>query len=74
MNAVIRMSEAEIVSGSNDSTIKIWIRKDDEFGLVQTISDHKESVNTLLKLNHEEMASGSADWTIKIWRKIGNQF
>ena len=70
----MKLKEDEIASGSDDKTIKIWRKKDDQFKLVQTITGHSNDVNTLIKLKEDEIASGSSDNTIKIWKKKDNQF
>ena len=36
----MKLNEDEITSGSDDKTIKIWKKKDNQFELVHTISGH----------------------------------
>ncbi|MFA6428363.1 MAG: hypothetical protein WCW02_02355, partial [Candidatus Buchananbacteria bacterium] len=58
----------QIVSGSEDSTIKIW--KPDAKGNYQepkTLEGHTDWVRTLQILPDGQIVSGSNDDTIKIW-------
>ena len=68
----MKFNNGYIASGSNDKSIKIWKKKGNQFVLDQTITGHKDSVQTLINLNDEEIASGSQDRSIKIWKKKDN--
>jgi WD40 repeat protein len=60
------------VSGSGDSTIKIW---DTENGNnIKTLKGHTSYVSSVcFSFNNKRIVSGSSDSTIKIWdTEIGN--
>ena len=55
-----------IISGSRDSTIKIWDIKTEK--CLKTLEGHKYSVNSVaISPNGKYIVSGSSDSTIKIW-------
>jgi WD40 repeat protein len=59
----------EIISGSDDKSIKIWDGKD--FRLLKTVDEknggHSRAVYSLAVSDNGRIASGSADNTIKVW-------
>ena len=68
VTCLIRLSDARIASGSDDSAIKIWNISTDVCEL--TLVGHTDSVNALLLINSatdEQLLSGSEDKTIKAW-------
>ena len=59
------LENGDLVSGSLDTTIKIWNIED---GTVRrTLSGHTEKVLALQVLDNGDLVSGSSDGTIKIW-------
>ncbi|CAF0996197.1 unnamed protein product [Brachionus calyciflorus] len=60
----IEIFNDKIISGSLDSTIKIWQKN--EGICLKKLTDHSDSVFSL-SINENYLASGSADKTIKIW-------
>ena len=57
--------EGNIVSGSNDNTLKIW---SPQGKLLHTLEGHQNSVLTLAITPSGNIVSGSDDNTLKIWR------
>ncbi|KAG4304103.1 hypothetical protein PORY_002467 [Pneumocystis oryctolagi] len=55
-----------ILSGSSDSTVKIWKKKINYFECVHTITEHKASVNILAALG-SYITVGAADGLISVW-------
>ncbi len=53
------------MSGSYDTTIKIWNPKNG--ALKGTINRHTGDVSSLTTLLNGDLVSGSGDYTIKIW-------
>jgi WD40 repeat protein len=63
-------AQNKLISGSNDSTIKIWdlsSSSPNEFKLLRNIKEHNGAVNCLEILSTDEFISGSSDNTIRIW-------
>ena len=66
VQALITLSNGDLVSGSRDGTIKIWNTKD--WKLKRTLAGYTHGVNALTQLaNGDLAASGTLDKTIKIW-------
>ena len=60
-----KLTNDDLVSGSADSTIKIW---DIDVGVVKkTLAGHTSHVYVLDQLKNGDLVSGSWDKTIKIW-------
>jgi elongator complex protein 2 len=67
-------SEATLLSGSVDKTVKIWgkIHSSEIYSCIQTISDHGSSINCIEVAEGSKIfATGSADATVKIWSLDG---
>lgn len=65
----VQLDDQRIISGSSDSTIRIWDLKTNNHGgsLGQmTLTGHSATVRCL-HLNNNRLASGSYDMSIKIW-------
>jgi WD40 repeat protein len=54
-----------VISGSTDSTIKIWNYETGE--CIKTLNDHKSWITSIILWNNNQFISGSVDRTIKIW-------
>ena len=65
INSLTVLKNGNIVSGHQDSTIKIWNLTDASLKLI--LSGHADIVNSLVVLENEYLVSGSWDTTIKIW-------
>jgi WD40 repeat protein len=63
-SSVYKLS-GDLVSGSNDKTIKIWNLKDQT--LVRTLTGHSQHIFALKVLKNGDLVSGSYDNTIKVW-------
>lgn len=59
-------SQALVLTGSNDETIKVWNLKNSQ--CLMTLLGHSDLVRTLdVDLDHHRLVSGSYDKTIKVW-------
>ena len=69
---VIAYDSNLIISGSDDSSMKVWdLGKGNE---IQTVTEHTGDINSLsLSVDGKLLASASDDCTIKLWRvsKLG---
>eukprot|EP00948_MAST-09A_sp_MAST-9A-sp1_P000301 g301.t1 len=64
------LDENTFVSGSADSTIKVWRKATNgQFKCVETLTGHTDFVYTIAILDENTFVSGSYDKTIKVWRK-----
>ena len=63
-----KLSNGCLVSGSKDTTIKLWNPKN-SYQCVQTLQGHEGSIHNVIELSNELLASGSGDKTIKLWKK-----
>ena len=63
VKCILELNNGIIVSGSDDSTIKIW----QNYIHIKTLRKHTHSVRTFCQINNYYFASGSFDCTIKIW-------
>ena len=59
------LQNGDLVSGSADTTIKIWNTEGET--VKRTLTGHTEYVFALKILNNGDLASGSGDGTIKVW-------
>lgn len=67
--SICQLEDNEIVSFSEDLSIKIWIINKNDFQLVFTIENaHKDSANKVISLTNKRFASCSFDNDIKIWK------
>jgi WD40 repeat protein len=66
VETLISLTSNRIVSGSNDTTIKVW---DLNQGIcLKTLTEHKHWINTLIFIERDNsLVSGSYDKSIKIW-------
>jgi WD40 repeat protein len=68
LHALTVLQNGDLVSGSWDSTIKIWNPIDGT--LKRTLNGHTRIVHSLAQLQTGDLASSSDDSTIKIWNLI----
>ena len=66
--SLIQLRNGDLVSGSQDKTIKIW--NIETRACIQTLTGHTRPVTDLLELKNGNIVSGSVDETIKIWERI----
>jgi F-box/WD-40 domain protein 7 len=66
----VQFDESRIVSGSSDSTIKVWSTKTNASWSVMTLLGHSDAVRCLV-LRGNVLVSGSSDQTIKVWMLEG---
>ncbi|CAN9238999.1 unnamed protein product [Alternaria alternata] len=61
-----------LLSGSADSTIRIWRgRRGEPFDCVKTVSDHTQPVTRIAVLpGSDTLATGSSDGSVKIWKLV----
>ena len=64
---IILLENGDLVSGSQDTTIKVW--NVNEGRVKKTLTGHTDNVCALELLNNGDLVSGSSDKTIKIWDK-----
>jgi WD40 repeat protein len=65
VSALTILQNGDLVSGSDDSTIKIWNPNDGT--LKRTLNGHTGWVRSLTTLPNGDLVSGSDDCRIKIW-------
>lgn len=68
VNVLVLLSDGNIVSGSYDSTVRIWDHETGE--LLKTLYGHTSYVLSLAVLQKEMVASGSIDGTIIVWDTV----
>ena len=56
-----------MISGSLDSTIKVWNINNNTLSHIKTFEGHKNYVRQVIPLTNNIIVSGSDDYTIKIW-------
>ena len=71
---MITLSNGCFASGSNDSTIKIWERKNENWICIATLRGHTDTVLSLTILSYNQIASSSSDKTIRIWQGVGSSW
>ena len=65
INTIIQLQTGEIVSGSDDKTLKIWKK----FSLSETLLGHKDYVTDVIELSNNKICSSSSDKKIIIWER-----
>ncbi len=68
VNSLIQLRNGNLVSASQDNTIKIW--DIETYKCVQTLTEHTKTIFDLKELKNGNIISGSGDNTIKIWERI----
>lgn len=70
---MIKLTDSIIISGSEDSSLVIWILKENSLIYGKTLDNvHSGSVTCLIKFNDSIFISGSEDQTIIIWKYLKN--
>ena len=68
VHALAIFSNTNIVSSSDDNTIKIW--NSNSFEVIATLNAHNSLVESLAILPNGYIVSGSRDRTIKVWKYL----
>ena len=63
INIVLHTKNENIITASEDSTIKVW-NKDRSY---YTLLEHSDSVNVLIEIDNKHLCSGGSDKNIIIW-------
>ena len=63
--ALVELQNGDVISGSADTTIKVWDMKTRT--CIATLTGHTNWVWTLVELQNGDVISGSGDNTIKVW-------
>ena len=64
---ISRLNNCDLVSSSEDATIKIWNVNNNKYTCIQTLKGHKICVFKTIQLSNNRLGSCSSDKTIKIW-------
>lgn len=67
VSSLVVMHNGELVSGSWDTSIKIWNLDNGKYDVKQSFHAHNSKVITLMAMPNGDLASGSWDRKIKIW-------
>ena len=65
INSIIQLQTGEIISGSDDKTLKIWKK----YILSETLIGHKDYVTDIIELTNNKICSSSSDKKIIIWER-----
>lgn len=65
INIIIQLQTGEIISGSDDKTLKIWKK----YILSETLIGHKDYVTDIIELTNNKICSSSSDKKIIIWER-----
>ena len=65
INKIIQLQTGEIISGSDDKTLKIWKK----YILSETLIGHKDYVTDIIELTNNKICSSSSDKKIIIWER-----
>ena len=71
VNYIIQLSNGNIASCSDDSSMKIWDIKTNK--VIACLEDHFSRVTCLLELPNNILASGSFDTSIRLWDLTSNK-
>ena len=67
VNCLVELKNTEVISGSDDHTIKVWnIQKR---MCVSTLKGHDSYVNCLIELFNGNVLSASSDKTMRVWKR-----
>ena len=71
VTCVAFLASGELISSSQDSTIRVWNPQRGE--LIQTLIGHTDNVNSLYVLPNGQLASGPDDTFVKIWNPLNGE-
>src|SRR3990167_442262 len=73
IGALIVLPNGLLVSGAEDSTIRVWqLKRPGRYRCVQVLQGHISGVVAIVGLPNNQFASGSYDHTIRIW-EVGHK-
>jgi len=65
---MIKLSNGNLATGSDDNTIKIWSTEPNDLKCLNTLKGHNEAVLSLHELPNKVLISGSeGDSTLRFW-------
>ena len=65
--SVIKLNETTIVSGSWDTTLRVWDLSDMNNVTSRPLAGHNGIVTSVIKLNDTTIVSGSHDYNLRVW-------
>jgi len=71
---IIQLSSGELVTSSGDITIKIFIIKEVQYEVLQTLNYHTQYINKIIELKDKKLVSCSDDSSIIFYSKDNNEF
>ena len=71
IRCIIQISSGELVSCSEDNTIKIYKINENKYEIIQTLTYHTNWVNKIIELNNKQLVSCSFDHSIIFYTKDG---
>ena len=74
INCVKQLNSGELVSCSNDNTIKLYNINENEYKVIQTLNKHKDSVYKIIELKNKQLVSCSWDKSIIFYKKDNNEY
>ena len=69
INSVLHSSNENIITASEDSTLKVWNKERNYY----TLLGHTDSVNILIQIDNKHLCSGGSDKNIIIWELKENE-
>jgi WD40 repeat protein len=64
VSSVMKLDDTTIVSGSKDTTLRVWDLTDDTS---RVLTGHPHDVTSVIKLNDTTIVSASCDGTLRVW-------
>jgi WD40 repeat protein len=64
-STIIQLKDGSILSGSDDSTLKIWDKNSGE--CISTLVGHEKDITCALQILDGRIVSGSSDFNLRIW-------
>ena len=74
IRCIIQISSGELVSCSEDNTIKIYKINENKYEIIQTLTYHTNWVNKIIELNNKQLVSCSFDHSIIFYTKDNNEY
>ena len=74
VNCVIQLSSGELVSCSDDKTIKLYNINESKYNVIQTLKEHSDWVTKIAELKNKQLVSCSGDKSIIFYNKDNNEY